>query len=178
MLNTNQTSLLVILGSPNDANGKLLPFALSRCCTAFFKYQELIDAGHICRVICTGGFGEHFNTTNYSHSSYLKEHLIRMGISATCFLSDVESRFTFEDACMCNEHFKSYPTANVIVVSSDFHMERVRFVFNGLYPHRKFEYLASESDITLEQREALISHEQSVMKREASNLANFRIIQP
>jgi hypothetical protein len=50
---------IVVLGSPNDENGKLLPIAISRCEKAFSEYVRIGE----CKILCTGGFGQHSNLT-------------------------------------------------------------------------------------------------------------------
>lgn len=161
--------LIVVLGSPNDANGKLLPFAISRCHKAFSVYQQY-HLDHHCRIICTGGFGEHFNTTDIAHAKYLQDYLIALGIEKEKFLPWVESRFTVEDATLCTKHFEGFPDDEIVVISSDFHIQRVTFIFTHLYPTKQFDFIGSYSEISDGERHRLTEHEKLALARETLSL--------
>lgn len=163
--------LIVVLGSPNDANGNLLPFALSRCEQAFKCYQNSEPSTSL--IICTGGYGEHFNTTNTPHGEYLQKHLIKLGIPKNKFLDVVESRFTFEDASLCLDYFENYPDEKIYIVTSDFHIERTKLIFTGLYPDHTFIFISAISDIDDETRSDLLNHERNALDREKQNITAF-----
>ncbi len=163
--------LIVVLGSSNDANGKLLPFAVSRCQKALSIYQQY-HSKHDCKIICTGGFGEHFNVTQVAHALYLQDYLISLGIPSLNFLAIVESGFTVEDATLLAQHFADFPDDEIIVISSDFHMERVAFIFSRLYPTRQFTFVGSDSEISEAERERLVEHEKFALAREKSRFNN------
>jgi len=81
---------IIILGSPNDDNGSLLPIALSRSEKALAEYNRIGD----CKILCTGGFGQHFNSTNVAHGKYLQEHLMSKGVPPSSFVEIDLSSFT------------------------------------------------------------------------------------
>ncbi|MBB1303829.1 hypothetical protein H5183_21260 [Pseudoalteromonas sp. SR44-8] len=58
--NSEIKTALIVLGGPNNNDGSLSVIAKSRCQRAYQIYQ----ANHSVKVLCTGGFGAHFNTTN------------------------------------------------------------------------------------------------------------------
>lgn len=74
------TDIIVVLGSPNSTTGELSTIAKSRLnhCANIYKTGM--------RVLCTGGWGEHFNTTETPHSDYAKNYLITKGIPTDNFL--------------------------------------------------------------------------------------------
>ncbi len=85
---------IVILGSPNDEHGVLSSIARERCEKAVQEYQKHPGS----KIIPTGDWGAHFNTTDKPHGSYLREHLKALGIPETDILECAESSSTIEDA--------------------------------------------------------------------------------
>jgi hypothetical protein len=71
--------VLVILGPPNSPNGNLSSIAKNRLdlCFQIFLKDDLI--------LCTGGWGKHFNTSINPHAYYAKEYLLKKGITDLVF---------------------------------------------------------------------------------------------
>jgi uncharacterized SAM-binding protein YcdF (DUF218 family) len=170
-------NIIILLGSPNDEHGKLLPLAKSRCeCT----FQALIKQPD-SKVICTGGFGEHFNTTNRPHAYYLRQYLSEKGVPESTFLENVESRFTFEDATLSIPVLKSYLSKHTIdqvtVVTSDFHIERAQFIFKKVFEFYQLinglTFLSAKTSLPEQTVLKLIEHEKKVMAREQVNIDNL-----
>lgn len=164
--------LVIVLGAPNDAKGNLLPFALARCNKAFSFYTQYSDKAQL-KFICTGGFGEHFNTTNIAHGEYVKKYLIEQGISSEQFLPVVESRFTFEDATLCEPYFAKLSDVKATVITSDFHIERAKLIFTRLFPKVSFSFIAAMSEIDNASRKTLEAHEIKAIAREKTNIASY-----
>ncbi|WP_349286233.1 hypothetical protein [Pseudoalteromonas sp. BZB3] len=64
---------IILLGGPNNAQGELSEIVKSRCQTTFqyhLNYPEL-------KILCTGGFGAHFNVTEHAHADYIIAYLKR-----------------------------------------------------------------------------------------------------
>ena len=68
-------SAIIVLGAPNDEEGNLLHIAKSRCDQAYYEFQK--RSKHM--VLCTGGFGEHFNKTIHPHAKFAQEYLKTKG---------------------------------------------------------------------------------------------------
>jgi uncharacterized SAM-binding protein YcdF (DUF218 family) len=123
---TNSVSgLILVLGSPNSDNGKLYSIASERCQRAMDEYQRHPDY----KVLLTGGYGEHFNTTNKPHAFYLKQYLLKAGLPNDRFVECVESKNTLEDASLSKPIVMKYQAMHIIVITSDYHYERAKCVF-------------------------------------------------
>ena len=64
-------SVIIVLGAPNDSEGNLSAIAIERCQQALIEYAQNPGA----KILPTGGWGEHFNTTDKPHSHYLRQYL-------------------------------------------------------------------------------------------------------
>lgn len=163
------SSAIVILGSPNDKDGNLLPIAISRAKIALEEYKK---AGQ-CKLLCTGGFGEHFNLTHIPHGQYLQEYLILKGIPPSSFIEIAFSSFTLEDATLAKPILEQHAISRCILVTSDFHMERAKLVFNHVLPDLDFEYSEAETFVNKDEFQKLINHEKNAIEREKVNLKAY-----
>ena len=153
--------IIVVLGSPNDEQGRLLSVALERCSQALVEFKR--HPGYA--ILPTGGWGEHFNTTEKAHGHYLKQELMEGGIPEEAFLPCTESSNTIEDALLSRETLDSYPEAELIVVTSDFHVPRARKLFEREFPHRSLRMSESVTQLAPEVMARLREHEKKALER-------------
>ncbi|MBV7314466.1 YdcF family protein [Shewanella sp. NIFS-20-20] len=173
------SSLIVQLGAPNAPDGRLSAIAQSRCELSWHCWQQ------DCRqtLVCTGGFGEHFNQSPRPHGEWVKAALMAKGIPADQFLPCILSRFTFEDASLCVNALQTLSIDTLTIVTSDFHLPRVRLIFDALLLHRppplfhasQLVYMAAPTPLPPADISQLIAHEQAVMAREQQNISDYRM---
>lgn len=149
---------LVVLGSLNSEDGSLGYSALDRLnyCVDIFDPKNNY-------IICTGGFGAHFNTTNNAHAIYAMKYLMDNGIGSESFLEPALSGNTVEDAVMTKKIVLSHNLDSIIVITSDFHLERVKLIFDEILESVIIEYKGVEHDIPSIKKEKLIAHEKKAI---------------
>ncbi|MGL4474963.1 MAG: YdcF family protein [Shewanella sp.] len=176
------SELILQLGAPNLANGQLSAIAQARCETTFHCWQQAPSQF----IMCTGGFGAHFNQSTRFHANWVQDYLVNLGVPSDKFLAPVASRFTFEDASLSlaplTELKTRFGLTQLTLVTSDFHMPRVQLIFNavllsGAQPLLRREqliYLPAPTPLPKPEQQALVAHEQSVMAREQHNIAAYQ----
>lgn len=145
---------IIILGHTNNKKGQISDIYISR----LEKARDILVKNKIknknFKILCTGGYGWHFNKTKKPHGEYGKEYLISRGIPEKMFLPIAMSKNTIQDAIYSrkiiddinkklidelNNNIKN--RIKIIVVSSDFHMPRVKYIFSKIfdehYPYNK-----------------------------------------
>jgi len=157
------SEVIVLLGSPNSDEGELYSVARERCQRALKEY----DRRHACKILPTGGFGAHFNTTDRPHAWYLKRWLVAHGVTEEDVLPFAESRNTIEDAVLSYPIVQRCGARHTVVVTSDYHAARARYVFERVYRDVALEYAICTTD---EKRcdldlPALRVHEQEALAR-------------
>lgn len=160
-MSMNIDGVIVVLGSPNDAQGQLLSIALERCSKAFAEFQK--NPGYA--ILPTGGWGQHFNTTVKPHGYYIRHELLNRGVPGSAFLPCVESSNTIEDASKSHLVLDSYPKAELIIVTSDFHAARARFLFMREFPERRIKISESVTNMPLKELAQLHAHEQKALEK-------------
>ena len=156
--------VIVVLGSPNFPDGTLGPIALDRLlgCLGIFDPTK-----H--KILCTGGFGAHFNTSPVAHANYLKDFLIQKGVPSTAFLPLALSSNTVEDAVMSKSILKEVEYKNLLILTSEYHLARVEFIFTEILKDFNLSFKAvahySIDDVLV----PLIQHEKVAMDQLNSN---------
>ncbi len=105
--------------------GRLHSIALERCEIAARLSANNPDA----KLLLTGGYGQHFNTTSRPHAAYLRQRLVSLGVAESRFLPDALSRNTLEDAGLSKPIVLEHAGRYLVVVTSDYHVPRARFLF-------------------------------------------------
>lgn len=163
--------LIVILGSPNDAVGQLTEMGERRVGKGYIEYLQRRHSGW--KILLTGGFGAHFNTTDKPHAYYTQQLLLAWGVPAEDMVEFAESRHTVEDATLTRQIAERYGVKHLVVVSSDFHLPRVRFIFKNIF---------SDCQLTFVEAEYLalcgLAVQQSLQAHETSALEQLRVAHP
>mgnify|MGYP006149254759 CR=1 FL=1 len=146
--------VIVVLGSPNFPDGTLGPIALDRLqnCLSIFDSQKN-------KILCTGGFGSHFNTSPIAHANYLKNFLIKNGVSENAFLPVVLSSNTVEDAVMSKSILKDYEYNDLLIITSEYHVARVKFIFSEVLSNFNLNFKAVRHHSMDDVLQPLIRHE-------------------
>lgn len=157
--------IILVLGAPNDKEGNLGEIAKNRLDCAF----EIYLANENSLILCTGGFGEHFNTSKYPHAYYAKKYLMNRGINEKDFLESPLSSNTVDDFRMTKSMITELNPNILFVVTSDFHIKRAKILHDIIinFPHVAF--IPARSNLTEMELESLKSHEALAIKELADN---------
>jgi uncharacterized SAM-binding protein YcdF (DUF218 family) len=147
---------IVVLGSPNSPEGELFLMAKKRLDKCYEEY--LLNK---YSIILTGGYGVHFNTSNQPHHYWAKEYLISKDIDNQDIIGFVDSANTVQDAALLLPILAQNPIKNLIIITSDYHKERVEFIFKSVLGEKvSLSYIGVDSEgIAPEMLEKLIAHE-------------------
>ena len=145
--------VLIVLGSPNSPSGKLSDISLSRLNYCVNHYQP----GNL--ILCTGGWGAHFNTSEHSHASLAQRYLIENGIPEAVFLDFALSGNTVEDAVKAKEILSELENINLTIITSDYHVKRVKLIFNEILKTYSMDVIGVESTMDKDVYDALQQHE-------------------
>lgn len=153
--------LIVILGAPNDDQGRLSQMAQERLAKGAALYRR--NPGS--KILLTGGFGDHFNRTGMPHAHYARQALLRQGIPEGAFVEFALSRHTVEDGLLTKTLVARYGVERLIVVTSDFHLARAKFIFDRLFPNCQLRYAAAPSQAEPGEMSRLQQHEVQALAR-------------
>ena len=153
--------IIVILGSPNDERGNLSEIAMGRLELGLTEYRN--REGY--KFLCTGGFGEHFNTTERPHAEYAIRHLLEKGIPEKDVLEIAESRNTVEDALLSKPIIEKFHARSLIIVSSDFHMQRVEHIFQQVFDGYDLTFSGAKTEFPAERLRTLRKHEKKELEK-------------
>lgn len=158
-------NIILVLGAPNDENGDLSQIALDRldCALNLYIYNENV------RFICTGGFGEQFNTTSFPHGYYSKQYLFRKGVREEAFFEFVLSSNTVEDLRMSKQIIEKEQPDVLLIVSSDFHMKRVKILHDIIIHYPATVFIPALSSLPAQDLVPFLQHEQQAVRELQAN---------
>jgi hypothetical protein len=136
--------MIVVLGSPNSEHGELYSIAKGRCERALIEYAKRSG----WKLLLTGGYGAHFNTTDQPHAAYLRHYLVERGVPSQAFVEFAESTNTLQDASFSKSIVLKYSVPEIVVVTSDYHIDRARYVFEREFADTgvRLEFSVSQTD--------------------------------
>ncbi|MBB1302864.1 YdcF family protein [Pseudoalteromonas sp. SR44-8] len=110
------------------------------------------------------------NSANHAHGEYTKSYLIELGIPESAFLPVALSRFTFEDALLTKPILIAEHITEAILVSSEFHIARVHYVFSHVQPNLELTLVTAKTPLSEIKLAQLYAHERQAMQREEANV--------
>ena len=149
--------VLIILGSPNSPSGKLSDISISRLNDCVNRYQK----GNL--ILCTGGWGEHFNISKNSHATFAKQYLIEKGILEEDFLDFALSGNTVDDAVKIKPIISTLEKSKLTIITSDYHLNRVKIIFNKILENYTMDFIGVESNLGQKEYNTLMQHEKNAI---------------
>ncbi|MCK5105028.1 MAG: YdcF family protein [Cyclobacteriaceae bacterium] len=149
--------ILIVLGSPNSPSGELSDISKGRLdfCASLYSTGKL--------VLCTGGWGKHFNTSSEAHAVYAKKYLIEKGISEADFLDFALSENTVDDAIKIKKIVSKLKNPDLTIVTSDYHLERVQLIFQEILKEFNLNCIGVQSNLEQDQFHRLMKHERAAI---------------
>lgn len=161
--------VILVLGAPNDERGNLSQIATDRLNCVF----ELCRYNDSCQILCSGGFGG-FNPTDLPHATYSKAYLVSKGIPNHFFLPFALSAHSVDDIRKALPILEEEKPDIVMLVTSDFHMERIKILWDIIAPKRfPIIFIPAVSSLDTQQLVMLEEHERNAIKALEKN--NFKI---
>jgi uncharacterized SAM-binding protein YcdF (DUF218 family) len=156
---------IIVLGSPNTKDGRLYDVAIARCKIALGEYRKNKNY----KFLLTGGYGTHFNESNHPHAWYLAQYLIESGVPEKDILEYAESTNSIEDARLSRPIILKHSINRIIIVTSDYHLNRAEYIFNQVYKHMNVNIFFSTARTDIKNSELdilkLIKHEEFALEK-------------
>jgi len=107
------------------------------------KAAELYHQGYGKYFVISGGI----TYNDVTAAQLMKDHALQLGIPEKAIVLEDRADSTYENAEFTRQIIKSYPIHSAIVVSSNFHMKRVKMIFDRDFKSSKIKlYYASAED--------------------------------
>jgi uncharacterized SAM-binding protein YcdF (DUF218 family) len=122
--NLSRFDVIIVLGSPADADGNPTPAQLARTTEGVREYERDVAP----RLIFTGGA---------AHNSFVEAQVMArtaeaQGIPRSAIFIEPEAKDTIHNACFAVRIMKAHGWRSAEVVTSAFHLPRTGLIFNRL----------------------------------------------
>jgi uncharacterized SAM-binding protein YcdF (DUF218 family) len=152
---------IIILGGSTHPDGSLRDIPKQRVEEGVRLAQE----GVAPRIIMSGGYSfwldEKGEVPAISEAESMRNYALSLGIHAEQIFLEKKSKDTLGNAYYTKIDFlEKNAWRDIIIVTSDFHIDRTRFLFNTvLGPKYTLEYVSVPTDMSQEQRDSFESAE-------------------
>ena len=153
-----QQDVFIVLGSPNSPKGILSDISKTRLNWCIDNYRK----GNL--ILCTGGWGAHFNTAEKPHAAFAKKYLIKNGIAENDFLDFALSSNTVDDVVKIKPIISKLEHVTLKVITSDYHLNRVKLIFNEILEGYEITYVGVISNFSSDEFDTLVLHEKNAIQ--------------
>lgn len=149
--------IIIVLGSPNSPTGELSRTSKERLdhCLNCYKTGK--------PILCTGGWGDHFNTSPEPHATHAKKYLIAAGVRNEDLLESALSSNTVDDAVKVKEIIKNIDNPSLQIITSDYHIERTKIIFDHILAQYHKTYQNVTSNMETKAYQKLEIHEKNAI---------------
>ncbi|MBI2146309.1 YdcF family protein [Candidatus Woesearchaeota archaeon] len=154
-------NIILILGHRNNEKGKLSSIARERLQQGIKEYRKRPGS----KMMVTGAYGPNFNTTARPHAYYLQDYLREQGVPKRDILPFVPSTNTMEDARLSRTMISHHRSTEIVVVTSDFHLPRARYLFQKAFAGYTLHFVESATIIAAEELRTLRAHEKKSLRQ-------------
>ncbi len=163
----DSATVIIVLGGSNDPEGTLSQMSQDRCDQAERTHRKHPSSP----ILLTGGWGPHFNESPTAHAEWVQAELVRRGIPEPLFLPHAHSGYTEADAALAAEVLANVDYDRLLLITSDFHVERALFYFYRYFPPGIVQAVPAPSSLPETELRQRIAHE-------AKRLAALRASDP
>lgn len=158
--------VIIILGGGINRDGSLPDLPKKRVEAGI----ELFKERHAQRIIMSGKYGFWLDESGVipsrSEAEAMKEYAVALGIPADSILLEEESKDTLGNAYFTKVNFlEKNNWKKVVIVTSDFHFERTKYIFNLVLGHDySIDYVLSETGVLQEKQIELVEQEKKTIQ--------------
>ena len=138
---------ILVLGGCNDENEFLDNYTKERCDKVITIINHSDENNSIKKVHLSGGMNENFNKSNSNHSEICKNYILSK-VNFNNFILHSENNSTIDEAIYFGKYFENI-IDNIIIFSNDWHIERVKYLFNKtfkFYNVTNFKFISIKSN--------------------------------
>ena len=163
-------NILIILGFKLQPNNRLTPTLMER----LKKAHQLFSTGKYDKIIVSGG---KVQTNSTRTEAYMMKRYLTLwyGIKESYILTESKSKDTIENAQYCLTMLNKIKNIkSITVLSSKFHIKRVKYIFNYyLQPYKKIlSYTRSNNKMSLQERIMRTKNEKKYIQRFKKKIVN------
>lgn len=161
--------VIIVLGSALDKHGYLTELGRRRVEKAIELYKK-----SPCKIIMSGHSSIDIIDAKKTEASAMEDYAIMHGVDKNDIIKEECSRDTIGNAFFSKEIIDIKKWKDIIVVTSDFHIARAKYIFNKIFSGNyriKFVSAKSSEDISKNERELM-----EVTKKLLGNIENERVM--
>lgn len=166
---------IVVLGGGIAKNGILPDFVKTR----LEKAKEIFIKNASAKILFCGRYSFLYSKNNRptkTEAQAGKEYLLKIGIPGKNIYLENKSKDTIGNAYYAKKlYFIPRQEKEAIIITSDFHLERSRFIFKKIFGSGyNFKFIATPSNLKSENKTKIFARQKELLKKTQELLKNMR----
>ncbi len=108
------------------------------------KAVGLYIASKAKKIIFTGGF---YSRKDLSEAKFISKIALKLGVPKKDIILEEKSIDTIENAKYCKKLMKEHKFNSAIIVTSDWHTRRTKYIFQKVMKNKELEFVSSNDGI-------------------------------
>jgi len=151
--------LIIVMNGGNDENGVVSGKFEKRLQGTIEEYEKHPGS----KILVQGGFG-HFNSSSQSSAYHATNFLISRGVTESDIYAIQKTTSTVEEALSAQRVLQNFPKEDVCVVTSKFHLERTKLVFEHFFDPEQLRFVGTPNGVSPEELIKWKQHETRGLK--------------
>lgn len=151
--------LIIVMNGGNDVNGVVSGKFEKRLQGAIEEYKKHPGS----KILVQGGFG-HFNSSSKPSAYHATNFLTSRGVTKSDIFAIPETTSTVEEALSAQRFLQKFPKEDICVVTSNFHIERTKFVFEHFFDPEQLRFVGTPNGVSPEELIKWKQHETRGLK--------------
>jgi uncharacterized SAM-binding protein YcdF (DUF218 family) len=165
--------IIVVLGGGIDLQGNIPTYVYSRLDEAI-RLQDKLN----CRILVSGEYSFLYDKIKppFTEASKMQEYLLSKGVLADLIIKEEQSKDTIGNAYYSKKYvFLLKKEKEAIIVTSDFQVERVKYIFNKIFgPQYKIKIIGIKSELPDGEKEAVWQRQKELLLKTQALLSNMK----
>lgn len=168
---------IVVLGGGIDLTGKIPSYVYERLDEAVKIYKSK-DKDNAVKIVLTGRYSFLYGKKKppITEANKMAEYLLKIGVPRKSILRENFSRDTIGNAYYLKKYlFIPRHEKQAIIITSNFHIERVRYVFKKIFgPNYDLNFIEVAEKLSSSTRNKIAMEQKAILKRTKKWLTNMK----
>ena len=159
---------IVVLGGGVNLRGEIPKTVYQRLDKALEVYQKNLDKNP--KIIVSGKYSFLYQQINqfphYTEAEKMASYLIKNGVPKKQIILEKKSKDTIGNAYFVKKIFLKKNEKKGIIITSNFHLERVKYVFDKIFgKYYQLDFIGVKEDLPKEKEKEVLERQKKVLEK-------------
>jgi uncharacterized SAM-binding protein YcdF (DUF218 family) len=168
---------IIVLGGGINLKGEIPKTVYQRLDKALEVYQKNLDKNR--KIIVSGKYSFLYQQINqfppYTEAEKMASYLIKNGVSKKQIILEKKSKDTVGNAYFVKKIFLKKNEKKGIIITSNFHLERVKYVFEKIFgKDYQLDFIGVKEDLPKEKEKEVLERQKKILEKTKEILSQMK----